>query len=155
MGDEKKPGIPLGARLKNLFVGGLIGLAIGGGWAGYVWWTGGQALTEAQSAHQADLDAAKAAAESLNAELDKERAKVAHLGALADVSRALQALDQQNYGLVTNHLKQAAQRLEGLAGAEAVAGKLGMVTVDPATPGVARDTIVGLSGELEALHPDQ
>jgi hypothetical protein len=151
MTDETKPGIPLTARLKNLFIGGLIGLALGGGWAGYVWWTGGVALTEAQDAHAADLAAAKVAAEALNTELDSERRKVALLGARADVSRAMENLEQQNYGVVSNMLKRAAQRLEGVDGATAIADNLRSHTIDAAMPEASKELILGMAGELDAV----
>ena len=154
MSDEKKPGVPLGARLKHLAVGTLMGLAIGGGWAGYVWWTGAQAVTDAQNAHQADLVAAKKAAEGLNESMEQQRRKIAYLGALAEIGRARQALDKQNYGVVSDHMKKAAQRLEGVDGAKVIAGRLAGMKVDAAAPETAKDVIDGLAGELEALGKD-
>lgn len=129
----------------------LVALLIGAGGAGYVWFDGQQQLAAATDAHQADLDAAEAAAAQVQTQLDDARRKNAVLGARVEIARAHESLSQMNYGLVTKHLQTATQHLEGVEGAAPISGRISGTQVDPTNPEAAVAAVLSLAGELDTL----
>lgn len=141
-------------RFKFLAIGLAIGLVIAGGGAGYLWVTGQQEVADLRASAEADMAQAKDEADTLQAALDLQRRRAAVLGSRVEIARARQSLEQMNYGLVTQRLQVASQRLEGIEGADDTARRLTQIQIDPASPEVARQALDSIGGEVDALITD-
>lgn len=138
-------------RLKFLAIGLGVGLVIGGAGAGYVWFNGQAEITQLQTEASSELEKAHDSAKELQASLDKELEKGAVLGSRVEIARARQSLEQMNYGLVTQRLSVAAQRLDGIERAAPIVSRLKSIQVDPMAPETARALIDSAAGEVDEL----
>jgi hypothetical protein len=148
---DPTPRSPFLDRARFLGIGLAIGLVTGGAGAGWVWWQGQAEVAEIGASAARAADDAKGRESELKTALDAEKRQVAILSARAGVARARAALDAQNFGLVREHLQGASQALGGVAGQTDLAGRLGLVQVDPAVPGSTAVVLDGLAAELDAL----
>ena len=148
--DVPKPNLMV-ERLKFLAIGLGVGLVIGGAGTGYVWFTGQAEVRELKASAASELQQAEQSASELQAGLDKELKRASILGARVEIARARMSLEQMNYGLVTQRLNVAAQRLDGVPEAEPIIPRLKAVQVDPMAPETAKAAVDSLAGDVDAL----
>jgi len=138
-------------RARFLGIGLAVGLIVGGAGAGWVWWTGQSEVRALEDVVSKERQAADFAKNEHRAALAAEQTRVAILGARVEIARALQSLDQLNYGLVGERLRAAGERLKDVDGAHDVAARLQLVQVDPQAPEGARSAILPLAEQVDAL----
>lgn len=129
MSDAPAPRVPFVKAAQLVIYGLLAGLVVGAGFAGWVWWQGQQQLTEQLDVNQtqaAELNKVRADSEQQAADMARS---ISRLEARADIARALQELDNRNFGVVGERLSQAAAHLEGDADAASLVQAIGNVTV--------------------------
>lgn len=159
---DTTPAVPLVDKAKFILGGLVVGLLIGGGGAGYVWWTGQQevAAVQAKAADDVealeteaaeDLAAAEKVAEQISNKIETLQAREARLSARVEVARARDALDEANYGIVNDHLEKAAQQLDGVEGTAEVVSDLKAYKVDVSNPAASDNALQGFAGQIESL----
>lgn len=124
MSDKTWTRVPLAA-----LIGLVVGLAIGGGGAGYLWFTHQQELADAQAEQDQLKAAADQALEQHEKALSAAMQEATDLQVRVELSRALDELDRRNFGTAKDAL-EAAKTAAGKASAEVQEAAKGLANID-------------------------
>lgn len=161
MSSETAPGAKPRAGWVNALIGVIIGLALGMtiGAAGAVklWYDANGVLEATQSMHVADLAAKDAELAEMQAQYEELEQKGAGMNARIAVSRAVDQLDQRNFGTAQAEIERARELLGQALPAVATAGN-GLESIDlrvAVDAGSQRILLVNIGNRLDMANAAQ
>lgn len=161
MSSETEPVAKPRAGWVNALIGVIIGLALGMtiGAAGAVklWYDANSLLEATQAQHMSDLSAKDAELAELQAEYETLQKKAAGMNARIAVSRAVDQLDQRNFGSAQAEIERARELLTQSLPAVAEAGN-GLETIDlrvAVDAGTQRALLVSIGNRLDTANAAQ
>ena len=147
--------------IKLITVGAVIGLVLGGGFAGKIWMDGESALDAERSAADAALGETSEAVDAMRGErdvclkqADASEQSLAVLVSRVEIARATRDLDERNLGLANKHVTEAAAVLARAQSDDATAIRKRLedtrlvIGVDPVEQ---RSELTSLAMSLDAL----
>lgn len=145
-------------RRSRLFTGVVLGLVLGGGLGGYAWFNERQTVATTEQEMAAKLDVCKAHADDVEGRLAEAAARTALLEARVEISRAVNELDDENFGQARKSMAAARAALADaeVEGAGELLTSIKEFRLDvPGDLAGSRQSAIDYAGEIDALLSDQ